>query len=39
MQTVSVRHVLSCPNGGLVITHHNEICDDIIHLTKQDFIS
>ena len=39
MQTFSVRHVLSFPNGGLVITHHNEICDEIIHLTKQDLSS
>ena len=35
MKTFSMRHVLRCPNGVLVITHHNKICDDIIHLTKQ----
>ena len=35
MQTVSVSYMLSCPNGGLVITHHSRICDEIIHLTKQ----
>ena len=35
MQNFSMRHVLRCPNGGLVITHHNKICDEIIHLTKQ----
>ena len=36
MKTFLVRHVMSCPNGGLVITRHNEICDEIIHLEKQD---
>ena len=35
MQTFLVRHVMSCPNGGLVITRHNKICDVIIHLAKQ----
>ena len=28
-------HKLNYPNGGLVITCHKEICDDIIHLAKQ----
>ena len=37
MQTFSVHHALICPNEGLVIACHNEICDDIIHLTRQDF--
>ena len=37
MQNVSVRLMLICPNGGLVITRHNEIHDDIIYLTNQDF--
>ena len=35
MLTFSVRNVLSWPNGGLVITHHNEIHDNIIHLIKK----
>ena len=35
MQTFLVRHVMSCPNGGLVITRHNEICEKIIHFAKQ----
>ena len=34
MQTFSVT---SCLNSGLVITRHNEIHDDIIHLTKKYF--
>ena len=33
MQKVSVRHMLICPNVGLVMTRHNEIFDKIIHLT------
>ena len=37
MQTFLMRHVLSCPNVGLVIRHHKYICDDIIHLARQDF--
>ena len=37
MQIFSVHHVLSCPNGGLFIARHNEIRDNIIHLSKQDF--
>ena len=37
MQTFSMRHVLRCPNGGLVIRHHKNIYDEIIHLAKQDF--
>ena len=36
-QTVLVRNDLRCPNCYLIITCHNEIYDDIIHLTKQDF--
>ena len=35
MQNFLVRHKTSWPNGGLVITRHNKICDVIIHLTKQ----
>ena len=37
MQTFSMRHVLICPYGGLVIRHHKNIYDEIIHLAKQDF--
>ena len=37
MQTFPVCHALRCPSGGTVITHHNEICDEIIHLAKQYF--
>ena len=33
MQTFSVCHVIICINVGLVITHHNKICEKIIHLT------
>ena len=35
MQTFLVHHALSCPNGGLVITRHSEICNEIIHLVKK----
>ena len=35
MQNFSVRHELICPNGGLVITRHNEIRDKIKHLANQ----
>ena len=34
MQTFIVYHVLIFHNGGLVIARHNEIRDEIIHLTK-----
>ena len=37
MKTFSVRYALCLPTGGLVIVHHNEICDKIIHITKQAF--
>ena len=37
MQTFLVRHALILPNGGLVVASHNEIRDNIIHLTKQYF--
>ena len=37
MQTFSVHDVMSCPNGGLIIARHNEICDEIIHLERQAF--
>ena len=36
MQNIFVHHMLSCPNCGRVITHHNDICDDIIHLAKKN---
>ena len=37
MQTFSVCHAMNSPDGGLVITRHNEIRDEIIHLAKQSF--
>ena len=37
MQTLWLCHMLIFPNGGLDIARHNKICDNIIHLTKQDF--
>ena len=37
LQTFLVRHVPNCRNVGLVITHHNEIRDEIVHLAIQDF--
>ena len=37
MQTFFVRHTLRCPNGGLTITRHNEIRDEIIHLARKSF--
>ena len=37
MQTFSVHHELRCPNGELVVTCHNDIRYEIIHLVKQDF--
>ena len=37
MQTFLVCHALSCRNVGLVIVHHNEMQDMIIHLTRQSF--
>ena len=35
MQTFSVRHALSCPNGRLVIVRTNEIRSEIIQLTRK----
>ena len=35
MQTFLVRYTLSCPTGDFFITCHNEIRDEIIHITKQ----
>ena len=37
MQISLVHFALICINGGLGIARHNEICDDIIHLSKQVF--
>ena len=37
MQNVLVRHVMRCPNDGLVITRHNGICDEIINLENKYF--
>ena len=37
MQTFSVHHALSCPNGDIIIACHNEVRDNIIHLLKQAF--
>ena len=37
MQTFSMRHALRCPNGGLIIAHHNKIRDEIIHPAKTYF--
>ena len=37
MQTFSVHWALSCSNGGLVTAHHNDICDEIIYLSRQAF--
>ena len=36
MQIVSLRHVLICPNDGLVITRNNDRRDEIIHLTQKN---
>ena len=37
MQTSLVHHALNCTNVDLVIARHNEIRDNIIHLTIQAF--
>ena len=37
MLTFLVRHMLICPNGGLVITCHNEIHDEILYSPKKSF--
>ena len=37
MQTFLVCHALICPNGGIVIAHHNKIRDEITHIEKQAF--
>ena len=34
MQTFLGSHTLNWTNGGIVIAHHNEIRNDIIHLKK-----
>ena len=31
-----MHHNIRCNNGGLVIAHHNKICDDVIHLDRRD---
>ena len=31
----TVEHALSCPWGGFLFVHHNEICDSIAHLLKE----
>ena len=35
MRNFWLRHTLSRPNGGLIVAHHNDICDEIIHLTEK----
>ena len=35
--TFYVRQALSCSNGGLIITRHDETIDKIIHLSRQAF--
>ena len=37
MRTFSVHHALRCVNGGLVIARHNDISDEVIHLSIQAF--
>ena len=37
MQTFYVHCALICINGGLGLARHNNICDDIIHLSIQTF--
>ena len=37
LESFSVSHALIFSNIGLIIAHHNEICDKIIHLTRQAF--
>ena len=32
-----MRHTLSCSNGGIIIAHHNEICDETVHLAIHAF--
>ena len=32
-------HSLSCSIGGLVIAHHNEICDELLYLSRRAFTS
>ena len=31
----SVRHILSCNNGGPVIAHHKKLHDKLLHLDKR----
>ena len=38
-QSFSIRHVLSCRRGGLVIAHRNEVRDEILYLAWQAFPS
>ena len=34
-----MRHTLICSKGGLIITHHNEVRDEILYLARQAFTS
>ena len=37
MQTFFVHRTLIWTNGGLIFARQNDICDEIIHLTRQAF--
>ena len=36
-KTNGKRHALSCMNGGLIITRHNEVRDELSHICRKAF--